>query len=52
MALAAQGLTNAEIAGRLSITVNTVETHLSRIYSKLDVFRRDLILRPPLAPEA
>ncbi|MGJ6966318.1 response regulator transcription factor [Streptosporangium sp. G11] len=50
--LAARRLTNAEIAGRLSITVKTVETHLSRIYSKLGVSRRDLILRPPSALEA
>ncbi|MEV7808050.1 AAA family ATPase [Microbispora sp. NPDC088329] len=44
-ALAAQGLTNAEIAERLSITVRTVETHLSRVYTKLRMSRRDLILR-------
>lgn len=44
-ALAAQGLTNAEIAERLSVTVRTVETHLSRVYAKLEVSRRDLILR-------
>ncbi|WP_198168350.1 ATP-binding protein [Herbidospora yilanensis] len=43
--LAAQGLSNAEIAERLSVTVRTVETHLSRVYTKLGVSRRDLILR-------
>lgn len=48
-ALAAQGLTNAQIAERLFITVRTVETHLSRVYRKLDMSRRDLILRPPSA---
>ncbi|MET7402800.1 AAA family ATPase [Dactylosporangium sp. NPDC005572] len=35
--LVAQGLTNREIAGRLSITVSTVEQHLTRIYKKLGV---------------
>ncbi len=43
--LAAKGLTNAEIAERLSVTVRTVETHLSRVYTKLRVSRRELILR-------
>lgn len=35
--LAAQGLTNAELAQRLSLSVKTVETHLTRIYRKLGV---------------
>ena len=39
-ALAAQGLTNREIAGKLFITVSTVEQHLTRIYKKLDIKRR------------
>jgi DNA-binding CsgD family transcriptional regulator len=39
-ALAASGSTNREIAGKLFITVSTVEQHLTRIYRKLKVRRR------------
>ncbi|RCV48008.1 helix-turn-helix transcriptional regulator [Marinitenerispora sediminis] len=39
-ALAAQGHTNREIAGRLYITVSTVEQHLTRVYRKLNVRQR------------
>ncbi len=35
--LAARGLRNAEIARALTITERTVSTHLTNIYSKLDV---------------
>jgi len=48
--MAAQGLTNKEIAQALFVTVKTVEVHLSRVYRKLDVSsRRDLsvTLGPP-----
>jgi LuxR family maltose regulon positive regulatory protein len=38
--LAAQGLTNAEIAAELVIAHSTVKTHINRIYSKLDVSNR------------
>lgn len=38
--LVAEGLSNKEIAGRLFVSVNTVKTHLSRLYSKMDVNRR------------
>jgi len=38
--LAAQGYLNREIAGRLYITVSTVEQHLTRVYRKLKVKRR------------
>jgi len=38
--LAAQGLTNREIARRLYVTVSTVEQHLTRAYRKLKVNRR------------
>ncbi|MFH8982315.1 helix-turn-helix transcriptional regulator [Streptomyces varsoviensis] len=38
--LAARGHTNRQIAGKLFITVSTVEQHLTRVYRKLDVQRR------------
>lgn len=44
--LAARGETAGEIADRLSISERTVETHLTSIYSKLDVrSKSDLIRR-------
>jgi DNA-binding CsgD family transcriptional regulator len=39
-ALAATGTTNRQIADRLSVTVSTVEQHLTKIYRKLNVRRR------------
>ena len=39
-ALVATGLTNAEVAGRLSISAKTVEANLTRIYRKLEVRNR------------
>lgn len=39
-ALAAAGLSNREIAGRLSVSVRTAENHLQRVYEKLGVARR------------
>jgi DNA-binding CsgD family transcriptional regulator/tetratricopeptide (TPR) repeat protein len=39
-ALAAAGLANKEIAGRLAVSVRTVENHLQRVYEKLGVARR------------
>jgi len=38
--LMAEGLTNQEIADRLFVSLNTVKTHCSRIFEKLDVNRR------------
>lgn len=39
-ALVATGLTNAEVAERLSLSVRTTEGHLARAMAKLDVSRR------------
>ena len=39
--LAAQGLSTPEIAQRLFVTVNTVESHLRNVYSKLGIHSRD-----------
>ena len=36
----AKGLSNKEIADKLSVSENTVKTHSSRIFEKLDVNRR------------
>jgi DNA-binding CsgD family transcriptional regulator len=36
----AQGLSNEEIASKLFISLNTVKTHLSNLYFKLEVKRR------------
>lgn len=43
--LAVIGYTNREIAGKLFITVSTVEQHLTRVYRKLNISRRN-DLRP------
>ncbi|MEK8169399.1 helix-turn-helix transcriptional regulator [Streptomyces sp. M19] len=44
-ALAVNGNTNREIAGILCVTVSTVEQHLTRIYRKLGIARRDQLMR-------
>ena len=36
----AEGLSNQEIAARLFVSLNTIKTHTSRIFEKLDVRRR------------
>jgi DNA-binding CsgD family transcriptional regulator len=38
--LMAEGLSNQEIADRLFLSLNTIKTHCSRIFEKLDVRRR------------
>lgn len=44
--LAADGLSNAEIARRCYVSVNTVESHLRQVYRKLGIgSRRELIMR-------
>ncbi|MGL4175915.1 MAG: helix-turn-helix domain-containing protein, partial [Dermatophilaceae bacterium] len=46
-ALAAEGLTDRDIAEHLVLSVRTVESHLSRVYRKLHVSSRRR-LRPAL----
>ncbi|MCA1217231.1 helix-turn-helix transcriptional regulator [Streptomyces sp. 8L] len=53
--VAAKGLTNREIAGKLYLTTSTVEQHLTRIYRKLGVSSRVQLLsrlgpQPPPTP--
>ncbi len=38
--LMASGLSNQEIAGKLFVSLNTVKTHTSNVFEKLDVKRR------------
>ena len=40
LALLAEGASNKEIARRLEVSPNTVKTHLSRLYGKLEASRR------------
>ena len=40
MRLMTQGMTNRQIAGRLSVTVHAVKFHLASIYRKLEVHNR------------
>jgi DNA-binding CsgD family transcriptional regulator len=49
-ALAAEGMSNRQIAKQLFVTVSTVEQHLTRVYRKLRIRRSDLshLLLPSL----
>jgi len=38
--LMAEGLTNQEIASRLFVSLNTIKTHSSKLFEKMDVKRR------------
>jgi DNA-binding CsgD family transcriptional regulator len=38
--MAAEGRTNREIAQELYVTTKTVESHLARVYDKLDIAGR------------
>jgi DNA-binding CsgD family transcriptional regulator len=50
--LAAEGRSNKAIAAELFVSTHTVDTHLSRIYAKLDVHsRRDLAERLAITPQ-
>jgi DNA-binding CsgD family transcriptional regulator len=40
LAMASLGLTNAQIAGRLEVTVHAVKFHLASVYRKLRVTNR------------
>jgi NarL family two-component system response regulator LiaR len=40
LALMAQGLSNQEIAERLFVSLNTIKTHSSKVFEKLEVQRR------------
>ena len=45
LALVAQGLTDAEVAERLVVSIRTVHAHLRSIYRKLDVRSRSAATR-------
>ena len=40
LALIAKGLTNAQIADELYLSIETVKTYVKRLYAKLDVHNR------------
>lgn len=44
LTLVARGLTNSEIAERLTLSVNTVKTHRRHIYQKLDIHTRAALI--------
>lgn len=44
-ALAAEGLSNAEIGRRIYLSEDTIKTHLRRVYRKLDIKRRPQLVQ-------
>lgn len=54
--LMAEGLSNQEIADRLYLSLNTIKTHCSRIFEKLDVKRRtqaiEMLRKSEKSPES
>lgn len=45
LGLMAQGLSNQEIADRLFVSLNTIKTHASNLFLKLEVGRRTLAIK-------
>jgi DNA-binding CsgD family transcriptional regulator len=43
--MAAEGMTNREIAQALFLTENTIHTHLKRVFRKLEVSSRSQLAR-------
>jgi DNA-binding CsgD family transcriptional regulator len=43
--LAAEGRTNRDIAQTLYVTVKTVESHIARVYAKLEIAGRPDLIR-------
>jgi DNA-binding NarL/FixJ family response regulator len=51
MFLAAEGLSNKDIAQRLEISVRTVKVHLSRVYLKLRIRNRTMLAVLAASPD-
>jgi DNA-binding NarL/FixJ family response regulator len=49
--LAAEGLTNRQIARELWLTEDTIESHLQRVYGKLGIGSRKELIRSHLVPK-